>query len=67
VVDQNLRWTLWDINAFPGDSGSAIFDMHGRVVGVISIIVPQIYGPSYMKLMGSLPLAFTEKQWEAAG
>ncbi|AHX16132.1 hypothetical protein CH75_04850 [Dyella jiangningensis] len=65
-VEENRRWTLYDINAFFGDSGSAIFDMQGRIVGVVSIMVPQVYGQGYMKLMGGLPLAFTKEQWTKA-
>lgn len=60
------RWTMYDLNGFFGDSGSGIFDSEGRLTGVISIEFSQAYADAYMKLMGSLPLAFTAKQWEEA-
>jgi len=65
-VADNQKWTLYDINGFFGDSGSGIFDSRGFLVGVISIEVSQAYGDAYVKLMGSLPLAFTEEQWDLA-
>lgn len=59
-------WTLYDLNGFFGDSGSGVFDADGRLVGVISIEFSQTYQDAYMKLMGSLPLAFTAVQWHEA-
>lgn len=63
LVDNNQRWTIYDINGFFGDSGSGIFDSQGRVVGVISIEHSQVYEDAYMKVMGGLPIVFTPKQW----
>lgn len=64
--EMGMTWTLYDLNGFFGDSGSGIFDMRGRIVGVISIEYTQIANDTLMKVMGSLPFAFTKAQWAEA-
>jgi S1-C subfamily serine protease len=64
--DMGMTWTLYDLNGFFGDSGSGIFDMNGRVCGVISIENTQIANDTLIKVMGSLPFAFTKAQWDEA-
>lgn len=46
-----------------GDSGSAILDAHGDIVGVVSGGYVAADG---FRLMWSLPLSFTAEQWKAA-
>jgi S1-C subfamily serine protease len=58
------KFRYWDIASTYGDSGSAIFDMQGRVVGVLSIGTDPI--TNHFHLAGSLPFAFTRKQWREA-
>lgn len=57
---------LYDYNGFFGDSGSAIFDEHGRIVAVTSVYVSSgnIFGE--FKLMGAWPLHFSSEQIKAA-
>jgi hypothetical protein len=72
------KW-LMDVEGAPGDSGAAVFDRQGRVIGVVSEII-QPYC-SYLKppeagmppvacmnfrMMAMYPLAFTRKQWAEA-
>jgi V8-like Glu-specific endopeptidase len=61
-AEMGMTWTLYDLNGFFGDSGSGIFDMNGRVCGVISIEYTQLGSDTLMNVMGSLPLAFTRAQ-----
>jgi S1-C subfamily serine protease len=61
VID-GKAWTLIDLNGFYGDSGSALFDESGNIVGVISVLYQQTDN-GYIKFMGMLPLAFTPDQW----
>lgn len=58
------EFTYYDLSSTHGDSGSAIFDMRGRIVGVVSIGTDPITQPFH--LMGSLPFAFTAEQWKDA-
>lgn len=53
---------LIDARGFKGDSGAALMDKHGRIVGVVSALGGS--GPFY--LMIAYPLAFTAKDWQAA-
>lgn len=48
-----------DGNGFMGDSGAALFDRNGRVVGVLSAIAEA----DGFRLMVAYPLAFTDEQW----
>jgi hypothetical protein len=57
--------TLYDLNGYFGDSGAGIFNSRGQLVAVVSVLYQQEDG-GYMKLMGSFPLAFTDKQWQEA-
>lgn len=54
--------TLYDVNGYPGDSGSGIFNSRGQLVAVVSVLYQQ-EDNAYMKLMGSFGLAFTDDQW----
>lgn len=58
---QNALTTLVDINGFFGDSGAAIFNRRGQVVGQVSV------GTFPYKLMGSYDWTFTRAQLKAAG
>ena len=53
---------LVDVTGFKGDSGSALFDRNGRIVGVVSAIG----GAQAFYLMIAFPLQFTEQDWQAA-
>lgn len=55
-----------DINGYYGDSGSGIFDDHGRLVGVISVLIEQ-GDDTRFKLMGAYPLRFSHQQLIDAG
>lgn len=61
---------LYDMNAWHGDSGAAIFNEQGEITGVVSIITSQSNkdepGANGMKLTAGLSLAFTDKQLEDA-
>lgn len=66
VVAAPMVVTLYDLNIYFGDSGSGVFNSRGQLVAVVSVLYQQEDG-GYMKLMGSFPLAFTDKQWQEAG
>lgn len=53
-----------DANNFKGDSGSAVFDRHGRIVGVVSQIFPWP-NPGW-RLTQVNPFKFTQEQWKDA-
>jgi V8-like Glu-specific endopeptidase len=57
---------LYDMNAWHGDSGAAIFNEKGQISGVVSIITSQSEkeepGVNGMKLTAGLGLAFSSKQ-----
>lgn len=59
------EFTLYDVQVAPGDSGSGIFNRNGELVGVVSIMTWDATLPA--NFMGSLPFAFTAKQWQDAG
>ena len=59
------RFQFFDISSTYGDSGSAIFNLSGEIVGVLSIGTDPITRPFH--LMGALPLTFTFAQWKDAG
>ena len=54
--------TTVDIHGWKGDSGAALFDNRGYVVGVVSTV--NKVGPTYMPT-GVMPFAFTQEQLEA--
>lgn len=64
--NDNVRITLYDLNGFFGDSGSALFNTDGEVVGVTSFIDganSQGYG---LKFMGSYELRMSPAQIKLA-
>jgi hypothetical protein len=56
----------FDLNGFRGDSGAAVFDKKGEIVGVVSTLVVQFQPYEkenvQMKLMGGLIFQFTPEQ-----
>lgn len=50
--------TVYDVHGLFGDSGAAIFDKNGKIIGVISYITQD----ETFSMMGSYPLAFTREQ-----
>lgn len=62
------RVTVVDLNVWFGDSGSAIFDSHGDVIGVTSMLTfEQSLNGVPLKFMAFFPFAFTESQYEDVG
>jgi len=63
VMGYEDGWTLVDANVERGDSGSAIFDKHGRIVSVVStlFVMGEFSG------MGCKPFAYTREQLEELG
>ena len=66
IEDEDL---LIDLNGYPGDSGSALFDTEGKICGIISTVIVQETpykedGSSQVqiKFMGAVKLAFTAAQ-----
>lgn len=53
---------LLDMSGYKGDSGSALFDSRGRIVGVVSAIG----GAQAFYLLIAFPLEFSEADWKAA-
>ena len=53
-----------DVESTHGDSGAAVFNYAGEIVGVVSAGCEPITSP--FNLMGMLPLRFTRKQWREA-
>ena len=64
------KYTLYDVTSFLGDSGAAIFDEQGRIVGVVSAVVG---GPSIKEssigfgLMVSEAIKFSARDWAKVG
>lgn len=54
---------LVDSTGYRGDSGAAIFDERGRIVGVVSAIG----GRDAFYLVAAFPLEFTAEDWARAG
>lgn len=54
---------LADMTGYRGDSGAALFDSQGRIVGVVSAIG----GRDAFYLVAAFPLAFTKEDWARAG
>lgn len=59
--------TIYDVNGFYGDSGSGIFNESGQVVAVTSYAVVINYNETQFKLMGSIPIIFTQAQYREVG
>lgn len=59
------EFQFFDIASTHGDSGAAIFNRYGQIVGVVSIGTAPISDP--FNLMGAIPLAFTKAQLKEAG
>lgn len=57
------------IPGFGGDSGSALFDDRGRIVGVLSRARTWVdfRSGAVFTVIVALPVKFSEKQWKAAG
>ena len=51
---------VYDLNVWPGDSGAAIFNSRGQIVGVVSSMSLPFH------TMMAHPFAFTRKQWREA-
>jgi hypothetical protein len=56
-----LQFQAFDFNGGPGDSGAAIFNDYGQIVGVVSIGTWFITAP--VQFIGAYPLAFSDEQW----
>lgn len=54
---------ILDINAWTGDSGAAVFNEDGRIVGVMSAVL----GQNIFKLGSMYPMAFTPEQYKDFG
>ncbi len=54
---------MFDINGWHGDSGSAIFDKHGKIIAVTSIGVDD----GGWNMLGTFPINFTKAQLDKAG
>jgi hypothetical protein len=59
--------TIYDYNGFPGDSGSGVFNADGAVSAVVSYAIVINYDGMQFKLMGSIPIKFTESQYAEVG
>ncbi len=60
-------YTLYDMQAWFGDSGAGVFDARGNVVAVVSSIAieSQALSPGTFQMMASAPFKFTDEQWAA--
>lgn len=54
-----------DLLGWFGDSGAAVFDENGLIVGVVSRMYPA--DQPYWRLTGCYEIKFTEADWKAAG
>jgi hypothetical protein len=59
--------TIYDVNGYMGDSGSAIFNTEGEISAVTSYAVVVNYSGIQFKLMGSIPITFTDAQYAEVG
>jgi hypothetical protein len=66
-VRGNEVWLI--IPGFGGDSGSALFDDSGRIIGVLSGARTWVdyRSGAVFTVVVAMPVKFTAKQWEAAG
>ncbi len=64
--NDNVRVTLYDLNGFFGDSGSALFNSAGQVVGVTSFISGESAQGFTLRFMGSYELRLTPAQVKLA-
>lgn len=62
--NRDFSSTVYDFNGFFGDSGSAIFNEKGQIVGVVSYIIGRSNENVQWKIMASNPINFTLKQIE---
>jgi len=58
--------TYYDFNGYFGDSGSGIFNLEGKVIGVTSFITGDAERGYNIKFMGGIELRFTQKQLSEA-
>lgn len=57
---------ILDMNGWYGDSGAAVFDSDGNIIGVVSIVLVQNKGEVNQKFMGCIGLGFSKEVLEAA-
>lgn len=57
---------LVDMNGFFGDSGAALFNTKGQIVGIVSALTQKVHENATMKLMIAYKLAFTAAQIKTA-
>lgn len=56
------RFTLYDMQVAPGDSGSGVFNDDGELVGVVSVLTLPFTAPA--NFMGSIAFKFDRMQWK---
>jgi len=70
VGEWRMYPVFWlDVNGFYGDSGAGVFDVKGKLIGVVSIIQADVdpQRPGYdVKFMGMFRFTFTKEQIEEA-
>jgi hypothetical protein len=64
--NDGVKVTFYDLNGFFGDSGSALFNLEGKIVGVTSFIVGAANEGYTMKYMGSYELRISKEQFKQA-
>lgn len=57
---------LLDLQAFPGASGSGVFNTDGKLVAVLATNEPQVEGELQIDLAGAYPLQFSQKDIDNA-
>ncbi len=57
------KFTIYDLNAYFGDSGAGIFDSSGRLIAVVCALAIESQQGATFQLMASQPFAFTAKEW----
>ncbi len=55
-----------DVNGFFGDSGAALFNTKGQIIGVVSALRQRMQGTAGIKFMISYKLSFTKDQLKIA-
>jgi hypothetical protein len=57
---------MLDLRVWSGDSGAAVRNRWGDVVGVISILYTMDAGHGQLTLACAIPLRFTDDEWREA-